>query len=255
MGLDPTKAVPAAAADPAADIPALNGTLEQLVARALEHSPERARLAAERDAARARLAAARAERAPTVTARANIGHVFGDTGGGGSRGDLPYSRLTLGVDLPLFEGGAIRAREQTLAAEVGLQEAALARAENGIKTDVVSAYTLFRAGAPTIQAAGDAVRAAEEARRLAQERYAVGRGTQLEVLRSLEDFAAARVRQAGAQHDQELAAHNLAFLTGVGAAAMPAREPDTPPDAGGTPDVRPPLSGNNSGTGERPADR
>ncbi len=214
MGGDPTTLLPAAAEpDTAQDIPE---TTTQLIARALQYSPARVSALALREAARNQLSAIRAERSPKLSAQLNAGYLTGqDLLHPGSSLDQFYFVASLEISLPLLEGPSIRAHEKNQAAEVESQDASLRQLTEDIKAQILIAHTNYQAGEAQVRSAMEAQAAAQEAYRLAQERYEVGKGPQSDVLDALTRLTLARDGLADALNNRDVAAQNLRWATGL----------------------------------------
>jgi outer membrane protein TolC len=183
------------AADPAA-----------LVEEALRQRPER-------QAFQDRLAASRArERAARASARPQIGVV------GGYDYARPNPRIfprveawedswdvSVNVSWSLWDGGRRRAEEAEAAAAARVVEARAGEFDRQIALDVRQRWLEADSSRAAIAAAADGVRAALEARRVLQERYAAGVATSTEVL-----DAETAVLQAELDHTRAVAGERLA---------------------------------------------
>jgi outer membrane protein len=150
--------------------------LQALAARALATRPEMATLDEQRKAQEATLRAARGAYGPTLSAATGASEV------GTAVGDLVpnwYGGVVLSV--PIFQGGLTNAQVQ--AAEGGLQSVSAQRSveELQVRLDVDTARLAVRAAKATIPAADDAATSAHEQLRLAEQRYATGVGSIIEL--------------------------------------------------------------------------
>ena len=211
MGDDPAQSAPDVTPPPAE--PELQTGADELIAKAVNNSPELARMGADRDSARASLSATRAERSPTVSVSTGIGYLFRERTASGASGAFAYASLS--VSLPLFEGPNVRARERALSDELQLNELTAKQALYDLKETILLASATYQSGAARVMQATASVRASEEAARLAQERYAVGKGAQGDVIDALQRLASARDLLANTLSDRDEAAQNLRWTTGL----------------------------------------
>lgn len=171
-------ALPAVAVLPATDSPDIPGSVEALVAEALDKSPALAAARAEVSAARERVAPAGALPDPMLfLSYENDGPAF-------SLGQEPMTRLSLMAEQPIPWPGKLGAREKLAAADADVVEARLAR----IRLSVEAAVR--RAAARLLEARElrDVTRAQgetwERIEAVTRNRYAAGMGTQQDVLRA-----------------------------------------------------------------------
>jgi outer membrane protein len=150
--------------------------LQALASSALAARPEMATLDEQRKAQEATLRAARGTYGPTLSATTGASEV------GIAVGDLVpnwYAGVVLSV--PIFQGGLTKAQVQT--AEAGLQSVSAQRSveELQVRLDVNTARLAVRAAKATIPAADEAATSAREQLRLAEQRYATGVGSIIEL--------------------------------------------------------------------------
>jgi outer membrane protein len=151
-------------------------SLATLVAKALTTRPELATLQKERDAQDATLRAAKGGYGPSLSA------IAGATYGGEQLDQLVPNWSVEGLlTWPIFQGGLTRG--QVHQAEAGLQsiEAQRSLEELQVQLDVDSARLAIRAAKATIGASDDALTNAREQLRLAEQRYATGVGSIIEL--------------------------------------------------------------------------
>ncbi len=214
MGGDPTKLIPAVTEPEAAQ--GISESTEQLIARALAYNPGRAQILAQKEAARHQLSSIRADRSPKLLVTGGVGYVIReDPNHPGHDQNSPYLILGIEINLPLLEGPSLRAQEKNQIAELELQDVTLHQMEDDIRGQILVANTAYQSNAVKVKAAQDALAAAEEAYRLAAERYGVGKGAQSEVLDALTRLTAARDGLADALNDRDIAAQNLRWITGM----------------------------------------
>jgi outer membrane protein len=167
--------------------------LSTLVARAMAARPEFATLQRQRDAQDATLSAARGGYGPTLSALAGA-----TDGGTALDGLVPNWDAEVLLTWPIFQGGLTRG--QVHQAEAGLQSIDAQRGLEHLQVqlDVDSARLAIRAAKATIGASDDALTSAREQLRLAEQRYATGVGSIIELTDAQVAYtsAAAQVVQA-----------------------------------------------------------
>jgi len=199
----------ALAEDTPAALPEEDMAPEALLERALEASADARALDAQAAAARASLAATRADYAPALSAQAQVD----------DRGPDPTAlvwNLSAGVTLtwPLYEGGVTDAQVREADARVIAATAALESTRQRVRLTVEQARLGIRAGRAAVSAADDALKFARERLTLAERRYTEGVGNAIE----LSDAQLAHTR-AGAQRvraDRDLAAARVRLLDALG---------------------------------------
>jgi len=150
--------------------------LEALVAKAIAARPELAQLVKQRDAQEATLSSAKGGYGPTFSAAA------GFTEAGLALDTLvPNWSAGLLLNWPFFQGGLTVG--QVHQAQAGLRsiDAQTSLEELQVRVDVDTARLAVRAARATIGAAEDAVSSAREQLRLAEQRYATGVGSIIEL--------------------------------------------------------------------------
>ena len=183
---------------PAALPPSLDATLAQAVRQSPVLTQARARLAA----AEAELAVRRAEFWPTlsVEVQARTGQV--------SAIDIFNVGSGLTLDIPLYEGGLLRAQVQTARAAVATAQWELAAEQERIETEARAQWEMISSLALAVQDFGQAVEEARAAATLIRDKLAAGRATVVDevdarhaVLRAEHDVLDGRLRLAGAHID------------------------------------------------------
>jgi outer membrane protein len=194
------------------DVAVLSDSVDQLIAQALAERPDLAAAQAEYQQARARIQVARAQRLPSITASGSAGY----TKVGGQPGNWADSyTLTVGIQIPLFNGFAREYAEQQAAAEA---ESARARAE-GLNQQVVfqvfrSYYTL-RTATSRVGSADELLASARESAEAARGRYQAGVGSLLELLTAESALAGARAQRIQARLGWQAAMVQLARDAGL----------------------------------------
>jgi outer membrane protein len=150
--------------------------LETLVAKALAARPEMATLAKQREAQEATISATKGAYGPTLSALGSVAEE-----GTALNGLQPFWSVGVLLSWPIFQGGLtngqVRSAEAALAnihGQEGLEDLQ-------VRFGVDSAQLAVRAAKATIGAAQDAVTNAHEQLRLAEQRYATGVGSIIEL--------------------------------------------------------------------------
>lgn len=134
------------------------------------------------------LAAAKSERAPSLTASANIG-LSGNQPDGGAR---TTGSIGAGLSLPIFSGGAITGRIDEAGSVREQSAARLADIRVQVEEDVRLAYQDSQEAAQEAQAAAQTVELAQQELRMSQDRYGAGTGDNIEVVTAQAELAQAR---------------------------------------------------------------
>jgi outer membrane protein len=150
--------------------------LPTLVARAMATRPELATLQKERDAEDATLRAVKGAYGPTLSA------IAGATYGGEQLDQLVPNWSVEGLlSWPIFQGGLTRGQVHQAEATLQSIDAQRSLEELQVQLDVDSARLAVRAAKATIGASDDALTNAREQLRLAEQRYATGVGSIIEL--------------------------------------------------------------------------
>lgn len=116
--------------------------------------------------------------------------------------------------MPIFNGKAleeaVRAEKDTL----NLRRLAIEKLKKDLRVDVQIDVEDAHSAIRSLQAGEESLGAAKEAFRLAKERYAIGRGTQTDVLRALSNLSVAAYTVADAQIQCHQVKFKIATLTG-----------------------------------------
>lgn len=150
--------------------------LETLVAKALAARPEMATLTKQREAQEATVSATKGGYGPTFSA---VGSVAAE--GTAITGLQPYWSVGLLLSWPFFQGGLTRGQVKTAEAALASIEGQQALEDLQVRFGVDSAQLAVRAAKATIGSAQDAVTNAREQLRLAEQRYATGVGSIIEL--------------------------------------------------------------------------
>ncbi len=199
---------------------------ESLLSQALAARPEveAARHAVER--ARARLAAAGAERWPEVDAyaRYTARSVVPSAGGGLPAGRVGVASGGVNLRLPLWVGGGVAARVAQAQAQVVEAEESLRAVELRVTEEVRRELAAFAEAGERQEVTSGALQHARDAFAIEQANYELGRSTINDVLDAQAAMIQAELAVIQANHDRALAAvavaratgHDIATLVGVG---------------------------------------
>jgi outer membrane protein TolC len=183
---------------------------EAAVADAVRLRPDLAGLQRQVEAAEAGVAAARAERFPTLSALADYRYANPES-------QLLFSRWSVGasLSLPVLDGGRIAARRAE--AEAALAQAAAARdaQQRAVESEVRQAAARLASADEQVLVAERRATQAEELLRIAEVRYAGGAGTATEIADAQASLARARYGRTRARAEQGIAAAELAFAVGT----------------------------------------
>jgi len=150
--------------------------LNALVAKALASRPELATLEKQREAQEAAVSSAKGGYGPSLSA------AVGATENGLSLDAMvPNWNAGLLLNWPIFQGGLTKGQVRSAEASLQSVEAQKSLEELQIRLDVDSARLAVRAAKASIGAAQDAVDSAREQLRLAEQRYATGVGSIIEL--------------------------------------------------------------------------
>jgi outer membrane protein len=169
--------------------------LDTLAAKALATRPEMATLVRQREAQQATLSSVKGAYGPTLTANASATEQ-----GTALDGLVPNWAAGLALTWPVFQGGLTRS--QVSQAEASLQSIDAQRAlqELQVRLDVDSARLAVRAAKATISAADEALASAREQLHLAEQRYATGVGSIIELYDAQVAFTGAAVQSVQARY-------------------------------------------------------
>jgi outer membrane protein len=185
--------------------------LQTLAASALAARPEMATLEEQRKAQEASLHAARGAYGPTLSAATGASEV-----GLGIADLVPNWYGGLVVTVPIFQGGLTKAQVRT--AEAGLQSVSAQRSVEvlQVRLDVDTARLAVRAAKATIPAADEAAASAHEQLRLAEQRYATGVGSIIELNDAQVSYTSAAAQAVQARYGLASARAQLLAALGRG---------------------------------------
>ncbi len=196
--------------------PAPGAAVDSLVAEARDARRERQALEQRVAAADERRAAAAAGMRPTVAIGAGVDYarpnprIFPRAGRWADSWDAGVS-----VTWPLFDGGRTQAGTAEAAASAEAARQRLAEFDSLLALDIRQRLLELESGRAAIAAAEDAVRSAEEARRVVAERFAVGVVTNTEVLDAEVALLQAELDRTRAMANVRLAEARLARAVGT----------------------------------------
>ncbi|MEZ5316244.1 MAG: TolC family protein [Vicinamibacterales bacterium] len=167
-------------------------------------------------AALARVAAARAERQAAGASRLPSVHVDADYGRLGTAAASTESTYTVGasVHVPIFDGGATRARGVEADADVRRREAELADLEAGVRFDVRTALLDIGAADARVHVASTQRDLAREELTQAGDRFRAGVASSIELARAQDAVAAADEQYIASVQAHILAKASLARAMG-----------------------------------------
>lgn len=199
--------------------------LDTLLAQALEQRPDLQALARQVEAAAEGVAAARAERLPTLALAADYQYVQPES-------TTLFSRWSVGavLSLPAFDGGRAAARRLEAEASLVQARAALDLARRQVEAEVRLAAARAASASAQVQVAERRVAQAEELARLADVRFAGGVGTATELADAKASLAMARYGLVRAHADSGIAGAEMRLAVGAAPREPPGRgtSQDTP---------------------------
>jgi outer membrane protein len=184
--------------------------LEKLVRKALAGRPELASLNKQRLAQEQNLSSAKGSYGPSLSATA------GATDQGINLADSTVPNWNAGVVMtwPIFQGGLTKGLVHQAEAQVESVDAQRGLEELQVRLDVDSARLAVRAAKATIGAAEDAATSAHEQLRLAEQRYATGVGSIIELNDAQVAYTSAAAQLVGARYG--LSAARAQLLAALG---------------------------------------
>jgi outer membrane protein len=188
-------------------------TMESLITESLSH-PELRKARELVASAEARLRATKRQYLPTVSAFASAGdyHAFDSTRNVSEGG---WWTATGMISMPLFTGFLIENQVREASAQQVAAEATSMNIEQALTQQVTNSYLDTITHAQQIKLAEEQVMTAQEALRLAKQRYKLGLGSVVEVTQSEVALTAAQTRLADSQYDYKIAEVTLAYAAGL----------------------------------------
>jgi outer membrane protein TolC len=193
--------------------PALPGPVEELRAAAFRDRPDLRELQEQLTASQLNWEAAKIQRGPVLSASGTDSY--------GSQTDVSGNswQVQVGVSLPVFDTGAVKASRERARAALAIARESLRQAELQISQEVEDAYLSAAEANARIETAAAAVTAAQVAADAAQERYRAGVGTVIEVTDAEQNLRQAEADRVKALYDYNSAV--AALKAAIGAAAIP----------------------------------
>lgn len=185
----------------------LPASVDDAFQKAEDNNPEVRTAGYSERASRARVAAARAERRPTVSLRGDVGYDAGETAGIGNQfGD--YDRAvsgTVALSVPLFTGGLINSQVRQAAERNNADRIAIEGARRNVLQDVAQAWNALHGARANLAANEEQVRAARIAFEGTREEAQVGLRTTLDVLNAEQELRQAELALVTARRDEYVA--------------------------------------------------
>ena len=191
--------------------------IDVLVETALRQRPDVLAARHELDAQDARMDAARAGYWPTVNLVGAVGNRSMNNPAQLPRGQSDsdhVSRLGVTVVIPLFEGGRTAARVDEEQAKRNAQRERLEKLLLQVRLDLTNASATLASALERLQSTEKAVELATKVAEIEREKYALGRGTQLDVLDAQNALIDAEASQIRALADANTAKAQLLWAKG-----------------------------------------
>jgi outer membrane protein len=169
--------------------------LDVLAGKALAARPEMATLVQQREAQEATLRSARGAYGPAFSANAGATEQ-----GTALDGLVPNWTAGLSMTWPIFQGGLTVSQVRQAEASLQSVEAQRSLEELQVRLDVDSARLAVRAAKATISASDEALASAREQLHLAEQRYATGVGSIIELYDAQVAFTGAAVQSVQARY-------------------------------------------------------
>ena len=184
--------------------------LSVLADAALRQRPDLLNLRYQYDAAQSAAAAAKDANYPTLAAVGVLGNSFAEDS------HLPDKYAAAGVQLsvPLFEGGAIMARQHEAEIRARVAAEAVREAEDNVVRDVRVALVAVQTAYQRLSTTRQLLKHASQAYELAQARYKVGSSSIVELSDAQLNQTSAAIAYANAEFDTRIQAAVLDYQTG-----------------------------------------
>ncbi|HXH63583.1 MAG TPA: TolC family protein [Gemmatimonadales bacterium] len=192
--------------------PAINESVDSLIARAVASRPDLAAARADADAARARVSIARGAALPSLLVTGTAGETYF-----ANRAPVPGNSYTLsvGLQVPLFAGGA---HVNGVRGASAAADAAAARAEGFAQQVVYQVFTSYYAlqtASQRVRTSDDLLASARQSEQVALGRYRAGAGSVLDLLSAEGALADARAQQVDAHFSWTATLAQLAHDVGI----------------------------------------
>jgi outer membrane protein len=167
-------------------------------------------------AARARVAAARAQRRPIISLRGDLGYNAAEVGGNGNQfGD--YDRAVSGsvvATVPIFTGGLTNSEVRQASARDDAARIAIEGSRRNVLQDVAQAWNQLLGARANLTANQEQVNAAQIAFEGTRQEAQVGLRTTLDVLNAEQELRSAELALVTARHDEYVAAASVLAAMG-----------------------------------------
>ncbi|MGE5502709.1 MAG: TolC family outer membrane protein, partial [Ignavibacteriales bacterium] len=167
-------------------------------------------------AARARVAAARAQRRPTIALRGDLGYTGSETNGQGNQfGD--YDRALAGsvvATMPIFTGGLTSSQVRQASARDDAARIAIEGSRRNTLQDVAQAWNQLLGARANLTANQEQVNASQIAFEGTRQEMQVGLRTTLDVLNAEQELRQAELALVSARHDEYVAAASVLAAMG-----------------------------------------
>lgn len=146
---------------------------------------------------------------PTITAKAGIGYRDRDIGGGAREWTAG-----LQLDLPIYDGGALRAGISRADAALAESREAERSVRLAVQSQLRRELSAWRTAAADLRSAEESIAAARESLDASQALYRVGKATSLDILTAQLDLSRAESERAGALAGYAIARAGVDLLIG-----------------------------------------
>jgi outer membrane protein len=191
------------------EVPVLSLRMADLMAEATRQRPDLAAALAQRDAAEANVAIARAAGRPSISIGASRNFI-GTTG----LPDQRYSQLSLAVTVPIFTGFAVSYGVRQAQAALQASEANAEQVRLGVSLGVWNAYYALDSANQQLAATAALLKTSQNNEQVALGRYQAGVGTIVDVLTAQTATATARQVRVNAELGWRVARAQLALALG-----------------------------------------
>jgi outer membrane protein len=199
-----------------AEVPALTARMADLMAEAVRQRPDLAAVQAQRDAAEADIATARALGRPSITVSA--GRDLADTTGIPNQN---YTLIGVNVTVPIFTGFNVDYGVRQAQAVLQAREANAEQIRLNVSLDVWNAYYALDSANQQLTSTATLIKAAEDNQQVALGRYQSGVGTIIDLLTAQAAAATARQVRINAELGWQVARAQLALALGRLSGAEP----------------------------------
>ena len=210
IGGDPGDIVPLAS-DAPLELP-VPAEVDAWVAQALEKNTDLKIQEINLEVARIEIDKKKITRNPTVSFGAS--HSWSETGVAGSHSDSSRTAVSLSVDIPIYNGGAISLSQQKAERQHQLAEQVLKHTENQTTTATISEFLAVNSQLNQANALREAIVAGENALEAKEEGFKAGLTTNLDVLDAQRDLSRSQKDYLQARYDYILSTLSLERVTG-----------------------------------------